>query len=107
MAPVAAEDRADPRLVEDAGRRIEQVRALDQPAVERHQTVVRIERAAAFILPGAGHRRQTADRENLHRAAARARETLAQADIAAPRLPVEPREPDDPRFREPGDPGCP
>ena len=65
VAPVAGQHRADPRLIEDAGRPVEPVQPLDQGEIERHKTKVRIERAAAFISPCAGHRRQAGDGEQL------------------------------------------
>jgi hypothetical protein len=40
IALVAGQDRADARLVEDAGRGVEQVGAFDQPAVELRQPVL-------------------------------------------------------------------
>ena len=56
-------------------------RPLDQPAVEADEPVVRLQRAAAFVLPGAGHRRQAGDREKIDRAVALAREAVADARI--------------------------
>ena len=72
IAPVAGQHWADPRLVEDAGRRIENIEPLDQGEVEWDEAMVRLKRAAAFVLPGAGHRRQASHREQLRRAIARA-----------------------------------
>ena len=42
VATVARQDRPDARLVEDAGRRVEQVEPFEQGVVERHQTMVRL-----------------------------------------------------------------
>ena len=103
VAAVAGQHRADARLVEDAGRRVEHVEPFEQGAVERHQPVVRLQRAAALVLPGAGHGRQAGHREELCRAVARARKAVADADIAPLRAAVEPREIDDRLFREAGD----
>src|SRR5437764_8092738 len=91
-ALVAQQDRPDARLVKDAGRGIEDIAALDQGSIERRQGMLRIERAAALVLPRAGHRRKAGDGEDLRRAVARARKAIAKADKAAPGLAREPRE---------------
>src|SRR5262249_3964782 len=95
VAPVVGEDRADARLVEDAGRGIDDVAALDEAAVERVERGAGVERAAAAILPGAGDGGGAGGRGDLRRAVARARETVAEADEAALGPPVEPGEGDD------------
>src|SRR5579863_187097 len=103
VALVASQHRADARLVEDAGFRVEHVQSFDQRAVDRKKPVARIERAAALICPGAGDGRQASDGKELRRAVARARKAVADADIGALRSPVEPGEIDDRLFREAGD----
>ncbi len=70
VARGTGQHRADPRLVEDPGGGIEQIETLDQAAIDRDETMVRIERAAALMGPGAGHRRQTGDRKELRSAIA-------------------------------------
>src|SRR3546814_12121198 len=53
---LAAEDRADPRLVQQADLRIDRVQPFDQRLVPAVDRAVVVEGAAALILPGAGHR---------------------------------------------------
>src|SRR5713101_8521640 len=84
IAPVAGEDRTDARLVEDARLGIDNVVALDQRAIEAIETAaIGVERAAALILPRPRYRRQAARGEKLRRAVARAREAVAEAQVAA------------------------
>ena len=57
--------------------------ALDQRAVDAAAMLwLRIERAAALVLPGAGHRRQAGRGEHLHRAVALARKAVAEPQIS-------------------------
>src|SRR5215510_6944142 len=70
VAPVAGQHRPDARLVEDAGRRVEPVETLDQCEVNGDEAEVRIELPAALVGPGAGHRRQARDGEELRGAVA-------------------------------------
>ena len=80
-----------------ADRRVEHVEPLDQRAVERIEPAIAVERAAAAMLPGAGHRRQAGDRVQLRRTVARAGEAVADADEAALGAAIEPGEIDDRR----------
>src|SRR5439155_15381684 len=76
---------------------------LDQGTVELDKAKVRIEGAAAFMGPGAGHRWQAADGEKLCGPVARSREAVADPDIAPLGAAIEPREAKDFPLREPGD----
>ena len=107
IALVAQQDRPDARLVKDAGRGIEDIAALDQGSIERRQAMLRIERAAALVLPRAGHRRKAGDGEDLRRSVARARKAIAKADKAALGLAIEPREMEDRPLRKASDPRSP
>ena len=103
IAGIAHQNRADARLVENPSSGIEVVEPLDQCAVKRDQIMVRQHRATAFVLPGAGHRRQAGHGEDLRRAVSRARKPVTKPDEAAPGAAVEPGEIDDFVFAQAGD----
>ena len=63
VACVAGEDWPDTRLIENAGRTVDQIGAFDQSFIDADEAVVRLQRAATLVLPGAGHRGQTDHRE--------------------------------------------
>src|SRR5260221_11565621 len=69
-----------------------QVDPRDQRAAGRVDGGAAIEGAAAAILPGACDGRQAGGGEKLRAAVARAREAVADADEAAARAAVKPRE---------------
>src|SRR5437763_17055159 len=94
-------------MVKDTGEVSDYTRPLDEGSIERRQAMLRIERAAALVLPRAGHRRKAGDGEDLHRAVARARKAIAKADKTALGLAIKPREMEDRLLRKAGDPRSP
>ena len=76
-------------------------------SIERRRTMLRIKRAAALVLPRAGHRRKAGDGEDLHRAVARARKAIAKADKAALGQAIKSREMEDRPLRKASDPRSP
>ena len=92
VAAVAGQDRPEARLVELAHRRVERIQPLDQGLVQAIDDAVAPQRAAALDLPGAGHRRQAGDRVDARGPVARAREAVADPDVAALGGAVEPGE---------------
>src|SRR5262249_33711279 len=77
---VTGQDAADPGLVEPARRAIDGVVALDDALVEFPDRGVVEERAAAFILPGARHRRNAKRRMHLRRSVTTAGEAVTEAE---------------------------
>src|SRR5581483_12381110 len=102
---LAAQHRADARLVEDAHGRIEGVEAMEQRRVDAPEALVvgQEERAAALLLPGPGHCRQAGNGMHGRGAIARAGAAEAGTDEALARGSVEPRETDDGICGKPGD----
>ena len=93
VARVAGQHRSEAGLVEAAGRPVAGgVQPLDQRLVEIVDGAVAPERAAALDRPGTGHRRQAGGGMQIGRAVARAREAVADAQIALLGGTVEPRE---------------
>ena len=76
----ARQDGADARLVEAAHARIPHVQAFDHRLAQLENAAVAVERAAALVRPGAGHRRDRERRMHVDRAVALAREAVAEAE---------------------------
>ena len=100
---VADQDRPDPRLIEHADRRVEHIEPFDDGLVPVVQVALIVERAAALVLPGAGHDRQAGRRVHVGGAVARAREAEAEPQVGAPGRAVEAGEVLDLGDRQPGD----
>ena len=69
---VAVQDRADARLIEQAGRFVARIEALDQGLIKPVKPAVRVESAAALMPPGAGNRWNAGHGEEVGGAVARA-----------------------------------
>ena len=80
---IAAQDRADARLIEHPHRPVADVRPFDHRLVPVIDVGVVVERPAPFVLPRAGNRRDAARRMHVGSAVARAREAVAEAEIGA------------------------
>ena len=80
---LAAEDRADARLIERAGFRIAELGAFEQALVEMEDGVAVVEGAAAFVLPRPSYRGDAGRGMHVRRAVAAAREAVAEAEICA------------------------
>ncbi len=92
IALVPGQDRSDAALVERADTRIAPVEAFDHRLVEAVDRGLGVKRAAAFVPPGAGDRRQGCRRVHRGSAVAVAREAVAQTQEGAFRRPVGARE---------------
>ncbi len=66
------------------------IESVEQGPIERVDRGIAVQPTAAPVLPGAGHRRQAADRMHLRRPVARARETVAAAQKGALRAAPQP-----------------
>ena len=84
---VARQHRADAGLVEPAHRRITLVQPFDQRLVPPEHAGVRMQGAAALMLPAAEHNRDGGDRMHRGGAIARPREAIADPEKSAGTLP--------------------
>ena len=89
---VAQQHRADAALVKNADAALLDVEALDHRLVDAIHAAVRMEGTAALMLPRARHHRNAGDRMHVGRPVARAREAIADAEVAPLRLADECRE---------------
>ena len=69
---LAGEDRADTRLIERADALVDHIEPFDDALLEAKNRAVRMESAAAFILPRARHRRDAGGRVHVRGAVAAA-----------------------------------
>ena len=100
---LAAQNRADPRLIEHAGVGVAGVEALDQrfpPMIDRR---IVVEGPAALMGPGAGDGGDAGGGVHVRRAVALARKAVAEAEIAALALTDQRRERLDFLNLQPGD----
>ena len=104
---LAGQDRADPRLVQRADRRIAGVQALDHRLVPPVQLAEIVERTAARMLPGAGHHGQAGRGVHGRGTVARAGEAVADAQEGPPGAAIEPGEGQDLGLGQAGDGGSP
>ena len=89
---LAAEDRADPRLVELAHLRVGDVEALDHRLVEAVDAAIVVEGAAALVLPGPGDAGDRGGGVHVHLPVPRPREAIAEPEEGAPGRPDGARE---------------
>ena len=104
---IAAQDRADPRLVEHAHRRVAHVETFDDGRVPMVDGGVVVEGPAALVLPGTCHRRDAGGGVHVGRAVAAARKAVAEPEEGPLRRPDEMRKRLDLLDRQAGDGGRP
>ena len=107
VTPFTSQHRAQPAHVQHAGVRGDGVQAVQCAGVQPVQAAVAVQRAAARPLPGAGDRRQTADRVHGRRAIALAGKPITHTQKAAPRAAIQPGKLHNLLDRQAGDLGRP
>ena len=107
VTPFTSQHRAQPAHVQHAGVRGDGVQAVQCAGVQPVQAAVAVQRAAARPLPGAGNRRQTADRVHGRRTIALAGKPITHTQKAAPRAAIQPGKLHNLLDRQAGDLGRP